>query len=369
MGSLPPIDELFPEIDRDQHGFLDLRGRDLRECDFSRRSLNSVKFGGTRDEGSAAVLTGVSFRASELQDVRFPHVRLEENDFSGADLRDCDFRVVSCARSSFSHARIVGCDFYNAYFEGAVVFSRTQLTCVSLDRAWLQGVSDLDGAAFERPSESPALVHEAADDVYARFLERTKDERLMATASGRPASGDIAAAVRRRRMRAAETYRRLSGIWTSSGQFDDATFAYVRSKELEREHLASTVRARLQRRHPAGPAERASWRDLGRYLALSLARWTCNYGDSLGRIALLVLALVLVPGTVYALAGAVRTGSGATVHSWATSVLFSLERITGSSTLHPATRGVELLGGLQTLSGIGLIGLFGFVLGNKIRNS
>ena len=370
MSALPPLDELFPQLERDADGFLDLRGRDLSGRSFDERSLVRVRFAASGEDAEPANLTGVSFRSSKLENVRFPRVQLDRNDFRGAELFDCDFRYVGCARSTFADSTIEWCDFYRAYFE-ATVFSRAELTRVSLDRAWLQGAIDLDRTAFEGPRDGPALVHEADAETYWRFLEPTAPERLARTASGDSIRDRLPTAVRNRRLRAAETYRSLSAVWTSAGQFDDATFAYIRGKELQRQHLRARLAERLHGRRPADDTRRGVLRDLGGFLGLSVARLVCNYGDSLGRIVLLVLALVLGFGTIYWASGAVESDAGATIHAWPTCVLFSLEQVTTltSPTLQPAGRAVELLGSLQTLIGVALLGLFGFVLGNKIRNS
>jgi uncharacterized protein YjbI with pentapeptide repeats len=372
VSDLPPLDELFPGPKRDPDGVLDLRGLDLRGRDFGGRSLTRIRFGTKEETGEQpALLEGVSFRSSSLVDVHFTRTRLERNDFRGAELRSCDFRYVTCTRSTFANTKIIECDFYRAYFEASVIFSKATLTRVSLDKAWLQGATDLQRAMFDDPATGPALVQDADDEAYRRFLEPTKSQRLLGTAGGELAPDDIASAIRDKRLRAAQTYRTLSAVWASGGHFDDATFAYVRSKELERQHFRSRLAAGRRGRHPGARTQSGALTDLGGFLWRSLARWSCNYGDSLGRIVLLVLALVLGPGTFYALTGSVENDHGHTVHSWLTCLLFSLEQITtlSSGSLQPATRLVELAGSLQTLIGIALLGLFGFVLGNKIRNS
>src|SRR2546421_200644 len=154
MSGLRPIDELFPGLNRDADGFLDLRGLDLTGMNFEDRSLNWVRFG-DKDEGKPALLAGVSFRSSDLEVVHFTRAQLERNDFRGAEVRGCDFRYISCTRATFADTTIVDCDFYRAYFEASTLFSKSRLTRVSLDKAWLQGATDLQRTMFDEPSAGP----------------------------------------------------------------------------------------------------------------------------------------------------------------------------------------------------------------------
>jgi hypothetical protein len=147
-------------------------------------------------------------------------------------------------------------------------------------------------------------------------------------------------------------YRGLSSLFSGRGSFDDAGAAYVYSRRLER-------RAR-------GPFYRASRFRPFSWLWLWIADLVCGFGESLPRVVAWIAALALLPGLGYRLFGGVV---GA--HGLLDDLLYSLSSLTSSqpSGLNAAVRLVSWIGVVQTFLGVALLGLFGFVLGNKIRNS
>jgi hypothetical protein len=98
--------------------------------------------------------------------------------------------------------------------------------------------------------------------------------------------------------------------------------------------------------------------------------WTadlvCAFGQSLGRVLVWILVLALLPGVVYWRLGGVDGADGLFDN-----LLFGVSQLTGSTPtdLRPANRLVSWIGLVQTFVGVALLGLFGFVLGNKIRSS
>ena len=79
----------------------------------------------------------------------------------------------------------------------------------------------------------------------------------------------------------------------------------------------------------------------------------------------------MAPGCAYAdLSTAWRPGCAPT-HNYLDALRFSLGAITTMSVgrVQPYISQVELLASVEALFGIALTGLFGFILGNKLRNS
>jgi uncharacterized protein YjbI with pentapeptide repeats len=77
VSDLPPLDELFPQPKRGPDGFLDLRGLDLRGRNFEGRSRTRIRFGAKEEKEEPALLEGVSFRSSSLENVHFCRAKRE----------------------------------------------------------------------------------------------------------------------------------------------------------------------------------------------------------------------------------------------------------------------------------------------------
>jgi hypothetical protein len=319
---------------------LDLSGLDLSGLDLSGEGViwRRVVFG--RHRGPApALLRGTSFRCSKLEECLFAHVDLTDADFRGCEIARCDMRYALFCRTTLGDATVVRSDFYRASFQEGTVMLNTNLELVSLTTD-LAGAEDLAWTTFDARTRPPALILED-EAAYRDFLQPTRGDRLP--------DYDIDAAIADRFRDAAHIYRLLCGLWTERGKFTDANEAYAHCRRLEREEVGP--------RHHFDPFK---------WLWLWLADLICGFGQDLGRIALWLLAVALLPGVLYAIFGGV---SGAV--DIGDYLLFSASQLTASTPARfaPTSSLVEWVRVLQTLLGVGLLGLFGFVLGNKIRYS
>jgi Pentapeptide repeats (9 copies) len=430
-------------IKRRKDGWLDLRGKlpSLeRAIELKEQSYRDVIFGlgaGDGTELGAFSLSGSSFTRVRFTGCTFDHANLRDCEFFG-----CDFRYARFRATSFHRSRLANCDFYRAAFSEANVFSKAVLVHVSFDSAWLEGILGLDQAAFrhnrrwardykdwldriamakedsvelalkssrseleennasdpgtarsnghgdqqsyldrlkmladqEQAKTPTALVQEADELSYFHFLFTTKDQR--------PKQYDLDEGLYDAALTASDTYRALAGVWSGQGQFDDSSFAYVRSKVSERRHLHPRQAARRRRHAKVGDQMSTSpgGHDTPKYGVAEYGSWlwlwvsgaVAKFGEGLWRAAAWLVAITIVPGILYAWLGAVRdVPGGAVVSNVWLGILFSLEQITTvqSDSLKPVNRTVELFGALQVLVGIGLLGLLAFVLGNKLRNA
>ena len=102
------------------------------------------------------------------------------------------------------------------------------------------------------------------------------------------------------------------------------------------------------------------------WLGLWVADVTSCFGQSLTRVAATLLVVAIVPGIAYS---SLHGVSGA--HGLADDLLLSVSRLTAYTPpgVRPVGRVVVWIGIVQSALGIGLIGLFGFVLGNVLRQS
>jgi hypothetical protein len=313
--------------------------------------LMGTKFGGSRFEDCSFVYAELmdtkfmdtEFGASCFKDCSFVHAELTKTYFRGCRFVDCDFRFSRFSGAQLAEAHILRSDFYRAQLGEGTVMARVHIELSSMSSTGLEGTLDLEWQSFKRRGGAPALVQESAA-LYPSFLRRTEEER--------PRENTVEHALASRLEDAARVYRGLSGLWAGHGSFDDAGAAYAYGRRLERQ--------------ARGPFYRGSrFRPLS-WLWLWVADVVCGFGESLPRVVVWIGALALLPGLGYRLFGGVV---GA--HGLLDDLLYSLSSLTSShpSNLDAANRLVSWIGVVQTFLGVALLGLFGFVLGNKIRNS
>ncbi len=318
---------------------LDLRGYDLSRLNLEKLCFRRVRFGTHPLESGGpdpAALAYTRFRQATFVNCDFSNADLTGTDLRGCRLEHCDLRFVRFRRTQLGDATFSDCDCYRATFAETTIMSKLRLERVSLDSANLDGALGLEWGQFAECGASAALVQESGADRYRSFLERTRRERLD--------SFSVEQAIECRLADAARVHRHLSGMWTTRGQYGYAGSAYARSRRLE---CAAT-------RSPT------------RKLWLWSARLLCGFGVALWPVIFWLAVVALLPGFLYAIFGGV---SGA--HDLMDHLLFSASSLTASTParLSTASSLVEWVRVAQTFAGVALLGLFGFVLANKIRNS
>jgi uncharacterized protein YjbI with pentapeptide repeats len=365
---------------------------DLRDASLQNRYFEDCEF-------SAAWMIGTNFRGSTF-------VRC---DFRSSALVDCKVAHCTFTRCTFSKGVFFRCDMYRSVFDVSNVFADTKLGLVSLTRASLQGTIDLELADFgtgpprgrsDLPRElderaasgsldrwrayvralaeaSPALVQQDPAE-YPPLLNRAQDPTV-----------DLEASYRGRLAEAARVWRGLSATWASQGLLWDAQEAYVRARRLERQHInpfrrlsrrnevpADTLR-RLDRSKNENQTEkdRLTVSQAASWPILMLADATCRFGTRFVRVFVQLGALWLLFALLFNFGDLVfvRASDSAsrTAAGLGDCLLFSLGALTTSvpSRLHPTSGLAEAMASTETFIGISLIGLFGFVLANRLRNS
>lgn len=377
------------EAAREADCHLDLRECDLDGLDFggedadARRAWSCLIFG-LNDRFPRASLAGCNFAHATLSWCFFVGVELHYLDFTESQLEDCDFRFATFRGMRLGSANFERCDLYGAAVQAATIATNIRFTQSSLPQ-FGDGITGLDWSCIAGRKPPPVASEDGSS--YEAFLERTRHERP-------PQEADMAEAVDTRLLDAAKTYRRLSGYWMAQGQFRDANRAYAKSRRLERA-AASPLFAILRRLRKEG-SFRHSWRERRQredrcqqrhahagtvfirglyrrrmlrplvWLGLWVADVTSCFGQSLTRVAATLLVVAIVPGIAYS---SLHGVSGA--HGLADDLLLSVSRLTAYTPpgVRPVGRVVVWIGIVQSALGIGLIGLFGFVLGNVLRQS
>jgi hypothetical protein len=320
---------------------------------------------------------------TDLRRARFNESLFERSVFVSTQLTDvyfrrcifqwCDFRYINALRASFQECLFEDCDFYRAYFDANNVLTNAAFRRVSLDKAWLVGVT---GLRYEQLTHK--LVQECDDETYIVFLNETEGDS--------PEADPRSRAVADKDIEVASVYRALSGMWTEQGQLADAGRAYVRCKELERKYYRpKRIRERnrrrdTERRQKSDVEENESLARQGwRWLGLLAARVLANYGESMWVVGLWLLALILIPAIGFSIFGGVKWETcpderlGACddeVRSLWSTTKYSMERLTDSvSNMHTPHDGAAIVGSIQVFFGIALLGLLGFTIANRLRNT
>ncbi len=310
-------------------------GAAMRFADLRRALLDGADF-------SDADLWGADFTGADADDTRFRRARLDEARLGDTNLTHADFDGASLTK-----ARLVGARLRGANFSGA-----------KLDGADLSG-ADLSEASLVRLNLATCRLR------HARFAGAwLSGTRMRAEQLGGAVGEEVAGAYEA----AQASYLALEQNWKSIGSQDEASWAYKRGRRM----------GRLQ----AGVQARAAWgaRDLRglarhgyRWIADRFVEWLCDYGESLSRIArAFALAIALFALLYGATGGLVIEGAdGRVTYNPLDLVSYSaLNMMTANPPeigIKPVGRVTNLLVGIQGAAGIILMGLFGFVLGSRLR--
>jgi len=403
---------------------LDLSGKDLSGIDLGREAIE-VEVEKVRErawsqipvwfseETQGANLQGANLRAANLQGTNFGHANLKEANLFGANLQNALFSLANlqCANLSSANLR-------EAYIE------RTNLQEASLDGANLVGVwlvaselieanlfaANLQGAFVSDTSFQNADLCRAnltgvnLDEAYSIEGVRLYKAILYDTSLKRDQLGkEIAEEREKLYYQAQETYLALKNNFRQIGRDDDASWAYVKQRQMEKmTHWPPRRALKYHGLKPSDPdtvlPEYLDWSEYGKELddlpqtgvrrqarllkfyARHLGKWTsdsiveqlCGDGESIGRTLRGILLTLIIFGSGF---WAIAWLSGEPQPSLMDCITFTLGQLTTADVgdllgaENPWAILVRLLSAIEAFIGIALTGLLGFVLGNRIRRS
>jgi len=385
------------------HSKIDLKGVDLSDKELSSIDLSFADLVG-------ANLDGANLENAELGFSHLESTSLWDTNFKGASLR---------------RSHMEGADLHGAYLVGADL---REVYLQGVDLSGLRGQSPSSGPIFD-PEESiivrdlyphekkrlKASTADLDDDKilrvpislfnqiviskgalrgvklyncyfwgvlslsYREFLENPLDRNGAST---------IWEDVQGRFTEAREIYRSLKGYFEDTGDYAGVNWAYENEQHMTKLMYAPYWSRWLypQRRGKWQPSDSAEifWREnTWEWLRLEIAEKTANYGLSLPRPLMCLAAVVVLFTLVYWLGGLVTAmpecayGAGGWHEGCAPSanpvdaLVFSLGSLTSTeiAAVQPYRSHVGLIQTFEVLLGIAFTGLFGFVLGNRLRYS
>jgi len=327
-----------------------LQKADLWKCQLERANLWAVDLLGS-------TLREANLQKAYLLEANMQQANLREADLKGAYVEDANLSGAILWKANLEGAHSRYCDLRDAYLLEA------NLRNTDFERARLQR-ADLSGAQL------------AGVNLFGAELANTRVAKVQ-----------IEGCIRQERAgvydEAREIYLALKNNFSSLGQYDDASWAYQKERQMEkaasapwrarrfygRERLGDTLEHRLPLWHP-----RVLWFYL-RHTTKWLADWgvelVCGYGEGIRRVLASMVVLLAIFTLGYWLAGGVVDQRGNVSHQPLDYIIYTLGGFTttGFEDLQPRSDAIKFWTTIEAILGIALTGLLGFVLGNRIRRS
>ena len=374
-----------------------LRSANLQGADLKGADLRGAKLGSARLEGASleeANLQNADLVTADLRRAVLSGANLKGALLEDADLREANLRFASLPDAICENAKMAGADLWGSKLPAAVLagadLKGAVFTEASGEGADFTG-ADLRGAAMAKSNFARGKfagadlrgANVAGINLREAILRDAKLQELDLSGSDLTAAHFSGAALDRTRMRRGQIGEaigeELAGDWEGAAQgylalernfssLDDSgacSWAYRRRRRMEKLTALKLARLRRGQGHlrPALPY-------YAKYGRFQFVEWLCDYGESASRVLLSLLALYLIFFVLYLAFGGVRDVNSFRVTRNPLEVAaFTLTAMTGrlSTKLVPSHAYVEALMALQSLLGIGLTGLLGFVIGNRIK--
>ena len=311
-------------------------GAAMRFADLSKALLDGADF-------TDADLWGTDFTGADADDTVFRNARLDEANLTDTNLTQADFEGASLTKAVLAGSRLRGASFTGAKLDGAD-FSGADLSDTNLVRLNL-ATCHLRHARFSGAWLNGTRMH----------VEQ------LGGAVGEEVDGAFSAAQ--------SSYLALEQNWKSIGDQDAASWAYKRGRRMGRHQAGAQAKAAWVARDIAGVTRHGY-----RWIADRFVEWLCDYGESLSRITRAFALLIVVFAALFGMTGGLYIvegpDAGPTYNPIDLVSYSALNMMTANPPeigLKPTGRVTNLLVGIEGAVGIILMGLFGFVLGNRLR--
>ena len=150
-------------------------------------------------------------------------------------------------------------------------------------------------------------------------------------------------------------YKNFNALWAGKGYFGDGNWAYVQGKKMERRRMISELFNKSVK-----PLKKLT--NLWHILTNVISDLFFGYGESMFKMIVTYILTVFFFAWVFT--------ENVSILEYTQALAISLKNMAGmdSETIRGVSPLVDMLNVIQTTIGILLTGIFGFILGNKIRN-
>jgi len=296
---------------------------------------------------------------------------LSNMNLRGARLAECNFYL-----SNFTGSILANCDLRNTHFHDAIL-DDVDFYLADLENAHLIGAS-LKYANLNRTNLTntrlPDRIQEALGGKLLQEDERKYEEYFSKIAEFVPEDS-----INHRRVlrfaEAANIYRTLKNNLMSAGRYDEASWAYIRERQLRRKALAPWRVIKMynvllsSNSSPVG----SIWVYVPRAFLIWIGDWlaelSCGYGEKPFRTLLWSGLTILFFTTLYQWVGGIDCQCGKmNFLDYANYSLGSFSTI-GFSQFEATTPIAQTLTSVEALIGIAMLALLMFALGNRIGRS
>ena len=343
---------------------LDVSNEDLRKGDFSNLNLESVNF-------QNCLLRGANFSGSWLEKSDFSGSNIYRANFERTSLWKSNFDDTDAKQANFSHANLMDVTFRNALlfranFEGAFLFHAI------LSNTW-----------FSRKDLGPKILFDY--EYFLKFASRLDSQfdeiEIPRSITIEQWFRDLAP---HPLVMAQETYLALKNNFSQIGRYDDASWAYVQERISEKNsHWPPRVyRNCYQDDYRALPKKGLKrimgklnfhLRHLSKYIIDWVVELTVGYGEKPLRSAIVALATIFGFSILYKFFGGIELVDPDASNSmlWCDYLNYSLGAFStiGFSQFSAKTPLSQFLTSLEALSGISILALLMFALGNRVSRS
>lgn len=301
---------------------------------------------------SDQVLEGVDFSHYTLEKIKFTKCVLKNCRFRKAQLKWCDFRYTIIEKGTFEGAIIEFCDFYRAFFDGVIIFNNSKISNSSLNKTHIG-----ESAIIRRNNLVNDQIIQQNKMKYCEFL--TEWPGVRTNDAGIPWMDPIhnlGMVLANRWQEAEDTYKRLNALWCASGFIADANWAYVQGRRMERKRMI--MQLIQQNKLSCKEKLKNIWKIITNFISDILF----GYGESMIKMIITYVITIFIFAWIFY--------SNTSIIEYTQALGISLKNMVGmdDEILHDVSPFVDMLNIIQTTIGIILTGIFGFILGNKIRN-
>lgn len=361
---------------------VDLSKIDLNGYDFSECVLKNVKF--VSKDQQDRELKNINFKDAQLEYVLFDNAIIENCNFdvtnpdddktkidynpsiNKVSFRKCklincrfrnakffwsDFRYSEIKHATFENSEIEFCDFYRAFFHGIIIFKKSKISNSSLHYTYFNSTiirkeNILNGKILQQDYEN-----------YEKFLNEWhyNGPGVRQNDQGDKSSWSPEDSLEARFTDAEDIYKSLNGLWVSKGFLYDANWAYVQGRKMERKRLKAELKSD---KIPVC----LKLRKLPFFIWNKFCDIFFGYGESIIKMIGTYILIVIVCACLFYVNISLESFFDAIEFSFKNMIAMTPEEIKNVSFF------VDVLNVIQTTVGILMTGIFGFILGNKIRN-
>lgn len=358
---------------------IDLRNANLANADLAAADLRGVNLDAAtlnRARLDRAILIRAHLRNARMNKVSLRATNLNRADLAGANCRDSHFEGADLRNASFDNAIL-----YNAHLE-EVMLTGASLAGADLREAHLRDValSSLAAGGLQGAKLYQTYFGGILSLRYTQLLSDEYDRRSAST---------VWEDTENRYDEAAAVYKSLKGYFEDAGDYEAANWAYAHEQTMRKLIFAPEWARWMypQRRtwQPDANGKEHFRPNTFEWFGLALSDMLAGYGQSLVKPLIWLILVNLAFALIYQWFGMITTMPGCSVTDlrvnpiagcaptarFIDALMFSIGAMTtiDVGTVQPYLSHVGLVAAIEALLGIALTGLFGFVLGHKLRNS